>query len=75
MQQLVNEYSVISNLGFDNIKSIFIENNKMTRRLQREYQRAQCIALVSHVVKRVGIFKSSVQRAIKRLEETDDFHD
>ena len=42
---ICDEYSVISNLDLDNIKSIFIENNEMTQKLQREYERAQCVAL------------------------------
>ena len=76
-----DEYSVISNLDRDNIKPIFIENNKMTKKLQREYQRAQCVALNNagfsrrEASKVIGISKSSVQRAIKRFVETDDFHD
>ena len=76
-----DEYSVISNLDLDNIKSIFIENNKMTQKLQRGYQRAQCAALTnagfscSEANKIIGISKSSVQRAIKHFEETSDFHD
>ena len=63
------------NLDLDNIKPIIIENNKMTQKLQREYQRAQCVALSNagfscrEASKFTGISKSSVQRTIKRFEE------
>ena len=72
---ICGEYSVISNLDLDNIRRIFIENNKMTQKLQHEYQRAQCVALSNaglscrEASKFTGISKSSVQRAIKRFEE------
>ena len=52
----------------------------MTQKLQREYQRAQSVALSNagfscrKASKVIGISKSPVQRAIKRFEETDDFH-
>ena len=58
-----DEYSVISNLD-----------------LQCEYQRAQCVALSNagfschEATKVIAISKSSVQCAIKRFEETGDFH-
>jgi len=53
----------------------------MTQILRRDYQRAQCVALskvgmtcreISNIV---GISKSSVQRALKRYEETGGFQD
>ena len=53
----------------------------MKQKLQREYQRAQCLALSNagfscrEASKVAGISKSPVERAIKRLEETGDFHD
>ena len=50
----------------------------MTKKLQGEYQRAQCIALnnVGFSCREViGISKSSVQHAIKHFEETGHFHD
>ena len=53
----------------------------MTQKLQREYQRAQCVALSNaglscrEASQFTGISNSSVQRAIKRFEETGDFHD
>ena len=78
MHAISKEYSVISNLDLDNIKSIFIENNKMTQKFQREYQRVQCVALNNvgfSCREMIEISKSSNQRAIKRFEETDDFHD
>ena len=78
LQAINDEYSVISNLDLDNIKLIFIENNKMTQKLQREYRRAQYVTLHTASFscrKVIGISKSSLQRAIKRFEETDDFHD
>ena len=52
----------------------------MTQKIQREYQRAQCFASSGagfscrEASQFTGIFKSSVQRAIKRFEETGDFH-
>ena len=52
----------------------------MTQKLQHEYQRAQCVTLSNagfscrEASKVVGISKSSVQRTIKRFEETDVFH-
>ncbi|CAF4220132.1 unnamed protein product [Rotaria sordida] len=48
----------------------------MTQKIPPEYQRAQCIALSNagffcrEASKFIGIFKSSVRRAIKRFEET-----
>ena len=51
------------------------------QKLQREYQRAQYVALRNagfscrEAGKVIGISKSAVQRAIKRFEETGDFHD
>ncbi|CAF4419320.1 unnamed protein product, partial [Rotaria magnacalcarata] len=53
----------------------------MAQKIQREYQRAQCVALSNaglscrEASKIIGISKSSVQRAIKRFEETGAFHD
>ena len=53
----------------------------MTQKLQREYPKAQCVALSNAVLscreasQFTGISKSSVQRAIRRFEETGDFHD
>ena len=53
----------------------------MTQKLQREYQRAQCVALSNagfscrEASKVIGVSKSSAQRAIKRFEETGVFHD
>ena len=52
----------------------------MTQKLQREYQRAQCVAFSNvgfscREAKVIGISKSSVQCAIKRFEETGGFHD
>ena len=50
----------------------------MTQKLQLEYQRAQCVALSNagfYYREVIGISKSSVQCAIMRFEETDDFHD
>ena len=76
-----DEYSVKANLDLGNIKPIFIENNKMKQKLQREYQRAQCVALSNaglscrKTSQFTGISKSSVQCAIKRFEEKGDFHD
>ena len=55
-----------------------MENNRMTQKLQREYQRAQCVALSNagfSCREVIGISISSIQRAMKRFEETDDFHD
>ena len=78
---ICNEYSVLSNLDLDNIKPIFIENNKITQKLQCEYQGAQCVSLGNaglscrEASQFTGISKSSVQHAIKRFEETGDFHD
>ena len=69
------------NLDLDNIKPIFIETNKMTQKLQRKYRRAQCVASSNasfscrEASKVSGISKSSVQRTIKRVEETSDSHD
>ena len=69
------------NLNLDDIKAIFIENNKMTQKLQREYQRAQCFSSSNggfscrEASKVIGISKSSVQRATKRFKETSDFRD
>ena len=80
-RSISDEYSEISNLDLDNIKSIFIENNKMMQKFQCEYQRAQCVALSNtafscrEVSKVTGISKSPVQRAIKRFEEAGNFHD
>ena len=76
-----DEYSVIFNLDLDNIKRIFIENNKVTQKLRREYQRAQCVALANTGVscrkasKIIRTSKSSVRRAVERFEETGDFYD
>ena len=50
----------------------------MTQKLQCKYQRAQCVALSNanfSCCEVTGICKLSVQRAIKRFEETDNFHD
>ena len=53
----------------------------MAQKLQRDYQRAQCIALRNagmicrKISTIVGISKSSVQRALKRFEERGDFYD
>ncbi|CAM4747523.1 unnamed protein product [Rotaria magnacalcarata] len=53
----------------------------MTQKLRRDYQRAQCIALRNagmtcrEISTIVGIFKSSVQRALKRFEERGDIYD
>ena len=52
----------------------------MTQKLQREYQRAQCIALNNagfscrEASRVIGISKTSVQRAIECFEETGDLH-
>ena len=53
----------------------------MTQKLQREYQRTQCVALSTaglscrEASQFTEISKSSAQRVIKRFEETGDFHD
>ena len=53
----------------------------MTQKLDRDYQRAQCVALSkTHMTCRemttfVDMSKSSVHRALKRFEELGDFHD
>ena len=49
----------------------------MTQKLQCKYQRAQYVALRNcgfSCREVIGISKLSVQRAIKRFEETGDFH-
>ncbi|CAF1079872.1 unnamed protein product [Rotaria sp. Silwood1] len=53
----------------------------MSQKLRREYQRAQCVTLSKvgmtclEISTIVNIPKSSVQRALKSLEETGNFHD
>ena len=53
----------------------------MTQKITREHQRAQCIALrkvgMSYraIATDESISRSSIQRALERLEETGDFRD
>ncbi|CAF2778598.1 unnamed protein product [Rotaria sp. Silwood2] len=53
----------------------------MMQTLRRDYQRVQCVSMskVGMTCRKIstilGISKSSVQRALKRYEETGDFRD